>query len=473
MEAEAAGLSCCVIEIGGRDLRRADEVTPALIFRERQNLGATRARHHVLTGNSAFWGGALIRNPTSSLARVLGCDRNDPALAKVEAAYDRVEQILHVSGGALRSREVPQRIADLEVQETIVLPGKRRGLWSKYLASKPDTAGARLLLTEAHVDGVEFEATNRLRRVRVSWRDGTPPCWIAGRTFVLSMGVIDSCLFAQEFLADRLSPARAAGIGQYLHDHWSIPVAELRWRNGTALSALFPPKFARQGIVGRRLVFANGLFHFVADYDAMPPYDRVKELLGARQRGEPAAAIFRLALRTLARPLLLARAGMHCLTKRELRVPEGSRVQMLVDFESAADRENRVARGGASAAMTWAVRPADEQAFHRLLCAHSRPLGEAAQAAGLKLHWLVDPTNAAACSAYLRKKAIDAYHLGGGLSGKPTDADAKLTSVTGQLLGIDNLFVMGTASFHAPGVANPVLTLLARASALVSSIAEE
>ncbi len=228
----------------------------------------------------------------------------------------------------------------------------------------------------------------------------------------------------------------------------------------------------RQGIVGRRLVFANGFFHFVADYDAMPPYDRVKALLSARQRGEPATAIFRLGLRTLARPILLVRAGMHCLATREMLVPDGSLVQMVVDFESAADRENRVARGGASAAMTWAVRPADEQAFHRLLCAHSRPLGEAAQAAGLKLHWLVDPTNADACSAYLRKRAIDAYHLGGGLSGKPTDADAKLTSAAGQLLGIDNLFVMGTASFHAPGVANPVLTLLARASALVSHLAK-
>lgn len=467
MEAEAAGLSCCVIEIGGRDLTRADQVAPPLVFPERENLGATRARHHVLTGNSAFWGGALIRNPRSSLARVLGCDMDDPAVAKVEAAYDRVEKILKVSRVGLASPEAPHEMPGLEVQEAIVLPGKRRGLWSKYLEPKRDRNGATLLLTEAHIDGVEFEASGMLRRVRVTQRERGPSHWITGRTFVLSMGVIDSCLFVQDFLAAHMAPVRAAAIGRCLHDHWSVPVAELRWRNGMALSWLFPPKFARQGIIGRRLAFANGFFHVVADYDTMPPYDRVKRLLAARQRGESAQAILRLAAGALARPILMARAGLHYLAKRELLVPDGSPVRLLVDFESAADPENRVVRDGTSASMTWAVRPADERAFHALLCAHCRPLTEIAHAAGIAIHWLIDPTNPAVCSAYLRAKAIDAYHLGGGLAGTAADEDSRVTSATGQLLGTDNVFVMGTASFHTPGVANPVLTLLARASGLI------
>lgn len=466
-EAEAAGLSCCVIEIGGRDLRAATRVSPPLVFPEQENLGATRARHHVLTGNSAFWGGGLIRNPRDSLVRVLGCAADDPILADIERAYDRVEGILGVSRRERASNDLPPILASFDLQETVVLPGKRRGLWSNYLSPHPD--GTALILTEARITDVAFNSARLLHRVSVRGRDGGPR-WIEGRSFVLSMGVIDSCLFARHFLGAHMSGGCARWIGRGLHDHWSVPIAEICWRNRTLWSPLFPPKFARAAVIGRRLGFANGFFHVVADFDTLPPYDRIKRLLAARQRGAPLVAVLADAAAALARPVAMAKAAVHSLARRELLVPDGTRVQLVVDFESTADPANRVARDGEVASMHWAVRPADKGIFCGLLRTYWGHLADAARQSGLDLRWLVDPRDEAASSAYLSEKAIDAYHLGGGLAGTQSAADARLTSVTGQLLGIDNLFVMGTAAFHAPGVANPVLTLLARASALVETL---
>jgi hypothetical protein len=308
----------------------------------------------------------------------------------------------------------------------------------------------------------------------VRGRDGGGARWIEGRSFVLSMGVIDSCLFAQEFLADHFSGGCGDWIGRGLHDHWSVPIAEIRWRNGSRWTTLFPPKFAREGVMGRRLGFANGFFHVVADFETLPPYNRIKRVLAARQQGASIGAVVADAAAALARPVAMAKVAVHLLAHRELLVPDGTRVQLVVDFESAADPANRVVRNGNAASMYWAVRAADEGRFCALLRRYWDQISDAARQAGLELRWLVDPTNDATCSAYLRDRAIDAYHLGGGLAfagpAGGTNAPARLSSVDGRLAGVANLFVMGTASFHAPGVANPVLTLLARASALVRKL---
>ena len=40
-----------------------------------------------------------------------------------------------------------------------------------------------------------------------------------------------------------------------LHDHWSLPVARLRWKRGTGLDWLYPPTFRNGYIQGRRVEF--------------------------------------------------------------------------------------------------------------------------------------------------------------------------------------------------------------------------
>ncbi len=465
-EAQRRGLRVCVIERGGSDVERAsDDVAPRLTFSARENLGATRARHHVLTGNSAFWGGGLLRNPRATLARMVGTDEGSSAVTQLDAAYDQVETTLGIArpDGA----RFASPVAALEGAEITVLPGKRRALWQSFLKHGTPEDGSLTILTGATVVDVTL-ADGRLASVTLRTREGTRVA-IGGETFVIALGVIDSCLFVQRFLSHALPAVVRPRVGAYLHDHWSIPVAELVWKNGGALSTLFPPSFTRQGIVGRRLAFDTGFFHVVADYDRMPPYDRVKRFLAARQRAAPAAELGRLALATMGAPWLMARAGLHYLRTRSLLVPDGTVVRVIVDFESTAHAMNRVSWRGEDAVFEWDVRDDDRAAFADALERFSGPLAALVDGDGVSCRWLATPADRLAMNRYFDEFAIDAYHLGGGADPVHTG----VTNADGRIVAIANAYVMSTASFAFPGVANPVLTLLARSTALVTSLASE
>jgi choline dehydrogenase-like flavoprotein len=466
-EARRSGLSCCIIEKGGRNLSVASSVDPPILFSDRENVGATRARHHVLTGNSAYWGGGLIRNPRPSLAAVLGCSADHPSAVAVEQAYSHVEDALGVSRPWSEWKPSSDTYPGLTPHEILVLTGKARGLWSQYLRMPVSADQGTEVVTDAHVIAVDWTPQSTVRRVGVRVRGRSDTEWIAGRTFVVSMGVIDSCLFVQEHLKEQLTGRQSQLVGRHLHDHWSIPVADIRWTNGTPLSEVFPPKRAKYGILGRRLAFDTGFFHFAVDFDRTPPYDRIKSLLAARQRG---ASWWRVAAKALSvgqRPLQMLRLGAHYLQTRELFIPDGSSVRIIADFESSAHRENRVTRTGNAATLNWAFREEDSEAFVALLREHHSSIDAIARSAGLQLRWKVDYANWQACSEYAQRTAVDAYHLGGGLSGDVSTPEGPLCGPDGRLAGFENLFVMSTAAFHAPGIANPVLTLLARASLLV------
>jgi choline dehydrogenase-like flavoprotein len=71
---------------------------------------------------------------------------------------------------------------------------------------------------------------------------------------------------------------------------------------------------------------------------------------------------------------------------------------------------------------------------------------------------------------YFEENAIDAYHLGGGLAGPASLPEERVVSPIGRMLDLHNVFVMSTASFFAPGDANPVLTLLARVGVVLDEV---
>ncbi len=453
LRAHARGLRVAVVEIGPRALSEQRAAQPPLRFRHRENFGATRARNQVLTGNSAFWGGALVRNPASELAGVLGDEASSPMVARIEGRYPEVERQLGIEAPG-----TTPRVEELDRVEAAVLPGRRRGLWSAY-AQRGEARDERLAdFPESRIVGLAASG-GRVESVTVEGPGGRAE--ISGRRFLLSMGAVDSNLFAQRFVAAHLPEGVRVEIGRRLHDHWSLPIAKVRWRNGTVLSDLFPPKFARGGIVGRRLAFAQGFFHFVADFDALPPFDRVKSFLSARQRSESVFTLAGKAIACFGRPVLMASAGFHYLRRRELRVPDGAEISLVLDFESDAAPENAIAWEGDGAVLDWDVRPGDAARFVSALSVHGPGLRATLNREGLDFEWLV-PENAVGAESYLRAHAVDAYHLGGGLQARAGEGPGG-TVAGGAIRGLENVQVCGTAAFARPGPANPVLTLLAMA----------
>ncbi len=463
-EAARRGLSVGIVEAGPASLVDQQPPQPQITFAERVNLGATRARHHVLTGNSGYWGGGLCRNDGESLGAMFAIASAEEATTRFADDYDAIER----SFGVTPAVDGVSPVFDgMDLAEIAVLPGKRRGVWSSFAAKVARGESAVRCHVTCEIQGLDVDSRGAVEAVRIVTREGAQQR-LAARAFVLSMGVIDSSIFALKHLRGVIPEPGATYVGNHLHDHWSVPLARIRWKNGTKFASLFPPKFARGAIVGRRACSREGFLHLTADFDAMPPYDRVKQLLGARQRNEPLSKQLRLALETVGRPFLMARAGIHYLSSRELFVPDGSEITLTLDFESVAALENHIRVGSSGRAdLHWDLRAADHDTFARFVRARRAAICSALQRAELGVEWLAG-SGAEETTSYLERHAIDAYHLGGGLQVAGPSKDGVVNDDL-TICGTTNLFVLGTSTFRIPGLANPVLTLLAQARALVNS----
>lgn len=455
-QAARAGARVAVVEIGPESLGLQRDAVPSLRFAERENIGATRARNHVLTGNSSYWGGGLVRNSRRALEELFGVD----TAAAVEREYPEVERALGVREGFEPEKLL---LRDRPLHEVAVLPGKRRGLWSDF--REPGVT----CFASSTVTGVRFGPQGILERVELRTGAGEALAALA-RHVSLSMGVIDSNLFAQQWLAPAMPEGVRRLIGTRLHDHWSVPVAALAWRASPSVDPLFPPKFRAGIVAGRRLTLDHGFFHVVVDLDNTPPYDRVKTLLKVRQQGRGAGAILGAAAATMVSPWAMARAGVHYLARRELHIPDGSEVRLVYDFESSRDADNRIVADGASATLHWDLRRADQAHFREVMNANRRWWESLWSEVGIDARWLLDSWTDEDVDRHLSEHAVDAYHMGGGLHPDAYDT-AGVSERDGTLRGCPNVVVNGTAFFCRPGPGNPVLTLLARASVFVQNLA--
>ena len=453
--AARAGARVAVVEVGPKDLSAQREATPPLHFAARTNVGSLRARNHVLTGNSSYWGGGLVRNSREALTDLYGSS----LAASVEAEYPNVERSLGVREGF---DPVAPSVRDRPLHEVAVLPGRLRGLWADF--SEPGVT----CLTNCKV--TEVRCGNKIEGLTVMSSESGEHTLVATE-FSLSMGVIDSNLFAQRWLVDAIPGNLRALLGTRLHDHWSVPVCAVRWHASPAADPLFPPKFRAGVVAGRRITLERGFFHIVADLDNTPPYDRVKAFLRARQQGLGGLQVFKAAAGTMASPFRMMRAGFHYLARREIHISDGTEVKLVLDFESSQDMDNRLVANASEATLHWDLRSEDYITFERLLH-QNRAWWEALWSeTHIEARWLFDDWAGDAMHRYLSESAVDAYHLGGGLQ-PDTVTTHGVSESDGRLRGCSNLFVNGTAFYCRPGPANPVLTLLARASVYVREIAK-
>ena len=464
LRAERQGLRVAILEIGPASLSEREEPRPPIHFPERVNQGAIEARNHVMTGNSPFWGGGLVRNPPEDLAGLFGPLGGQA----VESFYPEIESILGIRPQPKAS--TPPSWAGHCLLEVVVLPGRRRGLWRDFLGRAPSRAGGILVFERADILGVDRSEDGRLLGITFSQRSGVETR-IEADWFSLSMGAVDSIHFVQQHMSGLLGPSARGLVGTGMHDHWSVPIARIHWKNGTAMQSLFPPKFGRGGIVGRRIPLPNGFLHITANYDAIPPYDKVKKFLSLRQEKAKPGTLLQAACSTLSHPWLMLKAGLHYLANHELFVRDGESVTLTLDFESAADPENRLVSRPGQLDLHWDLRIPDEIRFHEILEGIRPWIETQSLDDGAAPEWLVPNSAPRAVSEYLRANARDAYHLGGGL--QPELANEGISHLDGTLTGCSNLLLNTSAVFNRPGQANPVLTLLARANQLIDRLAPQ
>lgn len=454
------GRSVALVDIGSADADESRIPSPVVYFAERENLGVTKARNQVFTGNSKYWGGGLIRNDAHSLCKMFNLPNSSSILEEFVECYQFVEKQFGMPSKTCASFDGNVRISEISV-----LPGKYRDIANKLL--QPFSGGQKLkVFCNAEIVKLNFGMNNRIEAVTLSLPD-QPRFVLVAKHFVLSMGVVDSNIFALKTLLPNLKKTGHL-IGKNLNDHWSIPIAKIEWKNNAGLDWLYPPKFRGDFIQGVHAEINSvcpwglqaGFLHLQADYDRVEPYATIKKFLNGRQQGMRLGAQLQSLLPIIWHVGKLAALGYNRYVRRKLFVPDGMELNFVMDFESYPSRENKLVVENGVTKLYWDVREEDVVIFSSLLEQSKELIRQWARGSGLQVELLIEGGNSGTLAEYLRKHVIDAYHLGGGLTVGATSEESVLNQDF-RFHEIDNLAAIGTATFSKAGVANPVETLLA------------
>lgn len=454
------GHSVALVEIGALDPAGPAVSVPPVLFAERTNLGVTRARNQGFTGNSKYWGGGLIRNDAASLKKMFRLPPGSRVVDDLLKSCDLVEQCLGLSVAERQGIDG----SSAKLARIAVLPGRRRDIVKDIL--RPYRGDENLLIRcDACIETIEWSEDGKIAGLTLSIPQGNREI-LSGRNFILAMGVVDTNIFALRHLRKVLGLSWDC-LGTRLHDHWSVPIARIRWKNGSGLQRLYPPTFSGGNVVGSRVEinadcswgYQSGFIHIQAQYDQVEPYASLKRCMEGRQQGVGWREMMRRALPLTQNTASLVRLGYDRLVQRRLFVPDGMELNLVLDFESYPSESNRIVLEEGAAKLYWDVRSEDVDIFTKLLSCGLAQVQRWAKEGGTSMELLVGGDDRADTEAYLRRHAIDAYHLGGGLAAGPAQ-DGGLLDQDLRFHAISNLWVMGTAAFAAPGIANPVETLL-------------
>jgi len=165
----------------------------------------------------------------------------------------------------------------------------------------------------------------------------------------------------------------------------------------------------------------------------------------------------------------MLRIARSRIVDHRLFVADGTELTVVLDFESFAHPRNRLTVESGEPCLYWDLRDEDVQAFGALRARGLSVLTPWTKQSGIDVTVLADHGREAE-RAHLAAHAVDAFHLGGGLSVRQDPAEGVLAPDL-RFHRIRNLAVLGTAAFARPGIANPVETLLAMCENYVRSLA--
>jgi hypothetical protein len=425
-----------------------------------------------LGGNGHYWGGGLMRPPTPTLSAITG---TDAAGAAADVPLDRhfaaVEQRYGLTEPPDRGPvewfgEDPFVAADIAV-----LPGRVRNVACAELDSVRGSPLCRIFPSTA-IRGFEVDRcggqSTRVRAVSVDLPEGVQS--LAARVFVIAAGAIDTNLIVQQFGGELSGMLDLASLGSRLHDHWSVPLAQIRLGDDDALRAFLAPRFRGPVVLGRHFETqsstgwgARGFLHFTFAFDNMSPYREIKRLMLLRQQRAGIASLSASGLPLLGCLPAMARIGIERWWRRRLYLAEGLPVVATLDFEVFPHPGHALQLEEEGASFAWGISAEDEASFVDLAGKGHRFLAALKQRHAMAVEALDEDVGGSSAIARFHEAATDTFHLGGGLAA-PDALDGEL-----RLRGTDNLHVISTAAFGRPGVVNPTHSLLAIADRFVQT----
>jgi len=481
--AASRGLRVVVVEAGPPDLAKEQPAQPKVVCAKRPHEGCELARHQVLGGNGHYWGGGLMRTPDTTLHGILGVRQypgNTGGGPDLASHFVRVEQAVGLKIPPAREAPEIERLSEMGLQaaEICVLPGKRRNVAATFLASLTQNPRCTVL-SPATVADLEVwgRVSEKIRVQSVEVSFAGDQITVLPQNVVIAAGVIDSNVLVQRFASRLLSDDMLGRLGRGMHEHLSVPIADIGKKSGRSIRNFVAPRFRGRTIVGRHYelpllndTHSGGFLHFTFSFDEASPYREIKELMLLRQQQAGMASLLRAGLRVAGYLPELTRLGVERVVRRRLYVGDDVTVTVTLDFESSVSEQNMLTLDGDQVLFDWDIRPGDEASFLALLPTCDRFLKVLEEDFGARLHRLFDLKDEKAAVAHLHLRARDCYHLGGGLCagehGAPVGTDLRLA-------GSENVWIVSTAVYARPGVVNPTHGLLALADWLTATLAKE
>lgn len=465
-----AGRRVAVVDVARGPGQPPAAAAPEIIARDRPHAGIVEARHHEPGGNSAYWGGAMLRVPEADTGPVF----NTPVLsvAAMARGYEQVERTL---GFPYRPRREPWGGDEgISATQALVLPASTKHMFAARLAPRLDKVASRF---DTHIDSLDCSG-GTLHAIGLRSADGSTET-LRAKQWIACMGVVDSNLFAQRF-SHELFGTPPPALGRYLHDHVSVPLFRVSAKRGGDFLRTFPPSFIGGFLGVRRFEFDAGpgpggwnpraFVHFVFDFDDVPLYADLKRVLALRQARAGASAMIGAGLTLLRHGPGLVQIGAKRFIGKRLHVPPDVPVTAVLDFETFPHSDNRIeleqADGAGRAGMHWNLREEDFDAFARLVPVADRLVGALAREHGFDAV-AVAGRDPAGLRDQLLADGKDILHLGGGLA---TSEDANRRVLNDDLTFpiARNMRMVSTASLARASVVNPTHTLLAMAEAVAA-----
>lgn len=475
----ARGFRVAIIDVGPPSISLQRIAKPTVVFRRREHQGCVAARNHVLGGNGHYWGGGLMRPPSQYLGDCLGVTGVDTDVVRADLGpnFQAVERGLGLNAPPARGAVAFEGECDSYplAAEILVLPGKTRNLARTWIDSLKSEARCAIF-APAWILGFESDETGGdSRTLRAVWANHEgQPTKIVGRRFVIAAGVVDSNLIVQSF-ADQLTRAGVRdGLGRGMHDHWSVPIAEVQLIGDGTFRKVIAPRFRDGLIVGRHFEFplsstslGRGFLHFTFGFDDASPYREIKQLMLLRQQRASISSMLDGILPLAGQLPAITRIGLERLIEKRLYLGEGVRITATIDFESFPREDNALRLEDGQANFDWDISTEDNQSFLNLLNVGRNVLKSMEHQFKIGIEPLFALDNDDEATSHFHAVAVDAYHLGGGLS---AGAEAAALDMELCLRGNKNLHVISTAAFARAGIVNPTHTLLALADRFVKQL---
>lgn len=467
------GKSVALIDQGAPRLADQQPASPPIECSAERYSGVYEARNHVLGGNGHYWGGGLLRPPSTKLGEILGLKNSeDDLLAEDMERHFRAAEIDAGAPRPLRWREFAtqtSKVGSCSLTDYYLLTSKARNISMRALQELRKSNLCEIF-TQAHILAFTRDEQNHISTIHLA--QSKKQTLIKCSQVVLSAGTIDSLLILQKH-AESLGLSDANGIGENLHDHITVPIATIQGSAQNDFMQDMLPLFCSNGFLGRQFCLnegrnnlSRGLLRFIPLLDEASPYKEIKEILSLRQKGAALHLIAKTAAATTSTLPLLARIGYDRYVRKRLYTSETLPVQVSLMFESSESSQNQIwTRSDQRAAIHWRMNRRDEDAFIKLADRAYHLLDELAAAYGIEIRRPPCLNTEEQKRAYLHEHAMDAFHLGGGLPfGRVIDHRLRL-------IATPNMSIVATAVLQRPGLPNPTLTLLALARRCAEHIA--